>query len=257
MKIVIIGSGNVATHFGISLQEAKHEIMQVYSRSESSAKSLAKKLNCSFTTSISDITAHAEFYLVALSDEAIKPFLKKFEIRNRLIVHTSGSTPLAVFGNKFSQCGVLYPVQTFSKTRKIDFRKVPVCIEGNNDFSKKKIKSIARTLTRQIHFVDSSKRKTIHLAAVFANNFSNHCFVIAEKILSNKNVPFDILRPLIHETAEKVQFDSPADMQTGPAKRGDLSIQEEHVLMLAKRKEFLKIYKLISESISEMSGIRL
>ena len=257
MKIIIIGSGNVATQIGQALKSAGHTILQVYGRNTASAKTLAKKLSCPFTTTISDISGGADFYMVALSDEAIKPFLQKFNIRDQLIFHTSGSVSLSVFGNKYKNCCVFYPVQTFSMKRNVSFKNIPVCLEAANQLTKKKIIALAKTLTTKIHYLDSRQRKIIHLAAVFSNNFSNHLFVIAEHLLAHERISFDVLKPLILETAMKVQHESPTDMQTGPAKRGDASILKEHLEMLKRKKKFREIYMLMSESISEMSGIRL
>ena len=257
MKIVMIGSGNVATQLGLAFTNAGHHVIQVFSRNELSAGMLSKKLSCSFTTNISDISASADVYVIALTDEAIKPFLKKFRIHDKVVIHTSGSVSLSVFGRGYKNYGVLYPVQTFSMKRKVDVSKIPFCIESNNLSSGRKITSLAKTLSSRIHFLNSSERKVIHLAAVFSNNFSNHLFAIAEKMLKQKNVSFDILRPLILETAIKVQHDSPFVMQTGPAKRGDQLVLDAHLKILKQHKRFRQIYKLMSESISDLSGIRL
>jgi predicted short-subunit dehydrogenase-like oxidoreductase (DUF2520 family) len=257
MKIILIGSGNVATHFGKALKASGHSILQVYSRSESSAKSLAKKLSCSYTTDIKKISDKADLFLIAVKDEGIRSFLLKFAKTSKTIVHTSGSVSLKVFGKKFKNCGVVYPVQTFSIHHKVNFKNVPVCIEATNTSTRKKITSLVKTVTGEIHYMNSSQRRKIHLAAVFANNFSNHLFAIAENILAHERISFDLLRPLILETAMKIQQHSPLEMQTGPARRGDSSVIEEHLKMLVDKKQFREIYQLISESISEMSGIRL
>lgn len=256
MKIVLIGSGNVATHLGKALKKAGHNILQVYSRSETSAKTLAKKLSCSFTSDIKSISKKSDIYIVALRDEAIKSFLQKFSSTEKIIVHTSGSVSLKAFGEKFKNCGVLYPVQTFSIKHPVNFKNIPVCIEASNE-NAKKITSLTKTISRKIYSINSEQRKKIHLAAVFANNFSNHLFAIAEDILSDEKISFEILRPLILETARKIQKHSPLEMQTGPAKRGDVSVIEEHLKMLDNKKQFKEIYKLISDSISETSGVRL
>ena len=257
MKIVIIGSGNVATQLGKALKKSGHRILQVYSRNEPAAKLLAKKLSCPFTTTISSIFNDSDAYMVALTDAAIGPFLKMFSIRDKLIFHTSGSISLAVFGNYYKHCSVFYPVQTFSMKREVNFKDIPVCIEASDFLTRKKITALAKTLTSKIHYLDSKQRKVIHLAAVFSNNFSNHLFMIAENLLLHENISFDVLKPLILETVLKVQHESPTDMQTGPAKRGDALVLQEHLKMLSKKKQFREIYKLLSESISEMSGIRL
>ncbi len=257
MKIVLIGSGNVATHLGKALLGADHKILQVFSRSEASAKALAKKLSCDLTTEIKSISRGADFYIIALRDEAIRVFLKEFMITDKTVVHVSGSVPLNVFGKKFKNTGVLYPVQTFSIKRELSFGNVPVCIEAGNETTKKKIKELARTITDEIHFMNSVQRKKVHLAAVFANNFTNHLFTIASSILSDETISFDLLKPIILETALKVQSGSPFEMQTGPAKRGDVSVIEDHLKMLKNKKQFREIYKLLSESIEKVNGMRL
>jgi len=257
LKIVIIGSGNVATQLGKALRAANHKILQVYSRSESSAKTLAKKLSCSYTNDLKSISGQADLYLLAVTDSAIKEVLRDFEIRNATIVHTSGSVSIKAFEKKFKNYGVFYPVQTFSVKHNVNFKNIPVCIEANNPSTKKKITQLAKSITKKIHFINSDQRKKVHLAAVFANNFSNHLFAIAEHMLTHEKISFDLLRPLIPETALKIQHDSPLEMQTGPAKRGDIAVMEDHLKMLSNKKKFKEIYKLISESITEMSGMRL
>ncbi len=257
MKVILIGSGNVATHLGKALNEAGHSILQVYSRGEAGAKSLARKLSCSYTTDIKKISGKGDVYIIAIRDEAIGPFVKKFTSSEKIIVHTSGSVSLSILKSKFRNCGVMYPVQTFSVHRKINLKKVPFCLEAGNDDVKRKITALAKTLSGDIHFINSEQRKKIHLAAVFANNFTNHLFEIAEHLLAREKISFDLLRTLILETAIKVQHHLPGEMQTGPAKRGDKKVINEHLKLLKDRKQFREIYKLISASISDMSGIRL
>jgi predicted short-subunit dehydrogenase-like oxidoreductase (DUF2520 family) len=152
---------------------------------------------------------------------------------------------------------VFYPLQTFSRERNIKLEEVPVLIEGNNSKTVDVIKKIADTITPYVFETDSATRKTIHLSAVIANNFTNHLFVLAEKILAKKNIPFPLLGPLLHETVIKAIQLTPGESQTGPAKRGDTKIIEEHLKMLKKDSSLSKIYKLLSESIEKESGIKL
>jgi predicted short-subunit dehydrogenase-like oxidoreductase (DUF2520 family) len=264
LKIVLLGSGNVATHLGLALKRANHQVLQVYGRNEASVKKLAKKLSCPFTVNSQQVTSEADVYFIAVSDHSIREIASTLKIqntksgtRNPIVIHTSGSVDIDVLKNKFKNYGVLYPVQTFSINRAVDFKTIPVCIEAVDEATRKKITSLAKTITKKIHFINSPQRKQVHLAAVFANNFSNHLFAIAEHLLEKEKIPFDLLRPLILETALKVQHESPLAMQTGPARRGDASTIGAHLKMLNDKKELKKIYKLITESISEMSGIRL
>jgi predicted short-subunit dehydrogenase-like oxidoreductase (DUF2520 family) len=257
MKIILLGAGNVATHLGHALKKAGHDILQVYSRSASSAKELTLKLHVIPVTEVAEISPHADIYMTSISDSSLPAFIKSFPIINKTIVHTSGSVGISVFGKKFKTYGVLYPLQTFSKERKINFAEVPVLLEGNNSKSLGLIKSVADSISPHVFETDSATRKTIHLAAVIANNFTNHLFVQAEKILAKKNIPFPILGPLLHETVIKAIHLSPSESQTGPAKRGDTKIIEEHMKMLKKDSSLSKIYKLMSESIEKESGMKL
>jgi len=257
MKIVLIGAGNVSSHLGPLLKSKGHEIIQVFSRSKKSGQSLAKKLNCQHTVHPHHIQPNGDIYIVALRDEAIAPFLKMISFVPKLIVHTSGSISIKVFPKKMFQCGVMYPLQTFSKSHKVTPEKIPFCIEGNNESSLKKISSLAKTISQSVLVVDSANREYIHLSAVLVNNFSNYLFVMASKILKEKNIPFKILYPLILETVLKVRTDNPIDMQTGPARRGDAVIISKHLKLLKDYPELKKIYKLLSENIEKDFGPRL
>jgi predicted short-subunit dehydrogenase-like oxidoreductase (DUF2520 family) len=257
MKIILLGAGNVATHLGFALKKAGHEILQVYSRSASSSQELSKKLKSKPVTDAAKISSLADFYIISISDSSLPGFIKSFPIKNKTIVHTSGSVGMNVFNKKFQSYGVFYPLQTFSKDRKINLDEVPILIEGNNSKSFDVIKKVADTITPFVFEIDSATRKVIHLSAVIANNFTNHLFVQAEKILAKKNIPFPLLGPLLHETIIKAILLTPGESQTGPAKRGDTKIIEEHLKMLKKDPSLTKIYKLLSESIEKESGIKL
>ncbi len=257
MKIVLIGAGNVATHLGIGFKKAEHSIIQVYSRTAFSADTLAKKLHCKSCTDAKDISDEADLYIISLSDHAVKGFLKSFPLTDKVVAHTSGSLPLNIFGKKFKHCGVIYPVQTFSLNRKVNLTDVPFCIEWSDDEAKKKIGFAVKRLSNTIIHINSSKRKHVHLAAVFANNFGNHLLTISEKLMADAGLAYTILCPLILETALKVQTRNPYYMQTGPARRGDSEIIEAHLKMLGNDKELHTFYKLFTESISELYGIKL
>ena len=257
MKIVMIGAGNLATHFGIALKKSGHEIIQVFSRSSSSAKELSKILKCSFTIESGKISSEGDCYVISISDQAIKEFLKSFNLRNKTVLHTSGSVPMRVFGKKFKDHGVIYPVQTFSKERRIKFKEVPLLIEASNAKTLERLYSLAASVSAFVFQMSSDERKTVHLAAVIANNFTNHLFIQAEKILMKFYSPFPLLGPLLHETVVKALNLSPRAAQTGPAKRGDATIIAEHLKMLNKDASLLKIYQLLSESIEKESGIKL
>ncbi|CAN5578526.1 DUF2520 domain-containing protein [soil metagenome] len=257
MKIVLIGAGNVATHFGLALKKAKHEIVQVFSRSESSSRELARKLKSKYTTDVNNISLSADLYIISISDHAIKGMLKSLSIKNKIIIHTSGSVGINIFGKRFVNHGVIYPLQTFSKERHINFKEVPLLIESNNAKVLAALNAFAYSVSPFVFEMTSADRKTVHLAAVIANNFSNHLFVLAENVLKKKNIPFPLLGPLLHETVIKAIKLTPHDAQTGPAKRGDTKTLEEHLKMLKQDSSLQKIYKLLSESIRRESGMKL
>ena len=251
MKIVLLGSGNVASHLGPILKKKGHKISQLFSHTSSNGIILSKKLKCTFTTNSDQIDPTADLYIVALKDDILASFIKKLLFIPKLIVHTSGSMGIDVFPKKFKSTGVLYPLQSLSKNRKIKPGNIPYCIEGNNPKASNSIRKLALSISSKVYVFNSEERKVIHLAAVFANNFSNYLFILAENILKKKNIPFKILAPLITETAQKALNGAPEKMQTGPAKRGDKDITNKHAELLRYNKEAQKIYRQLSKSITE------
>lgn len=253
-RIVIIGAGNVATHLGQALKDSGNEIIQVYSRTEQSARTLAKKLETVFTTSMIEINKNADIYLLSVSDDAITNILKELSTGNKLLVHTSGFSSMDILSGKSKNCGVFYLLQTFSKSRSVDMKTVPLCIEANSDENYEILKSLANQVSDDVHEVSSEQRRKLHLAAVFACNFPNFMYSVADQLLGDSKIDFDILKPLIKETAEKVQDIKPAEAQTGPAKRGDNSIMDAHLEMLVNYSDFKQIYQLISKEIQRTNN---
>jgi predicted short-subunit dehydrogenase-like oxidoreductase (DUF2520 family) len=188
-------------------------------------------------------------YIIAVKDDVIDEVAKKIKLNNKLVVHTSGSTALHVLKNTSNHYGVFYPLQTFSKNKKVDFKTVPICLEANGNTTLKVLQQLAKTISTDIYNTDFNQRKALHLAAVFACNFTNHLYSISSQLLKKYQLPFDILKPLIQETATKIENNSPAEVQTGPAIRGDKKIMEMQLKMLSTEKEFLQVYKLLSKSI--------
>ena len=255
MKVVIIGSGNVATHLALALQSQGITICQVYSRTISNAEILATKIDAPFTSEISEIYRNADVYIYALNDSSFLKILKKFKLpETALHVHTSGSIPMGDFFGYADKYGVLYPLQTFSKNKTVDFEQVPICIEGITPEVEEEILVIAKLLTTKIYFINSEKRKKLHLAAVFACNFSNYMYDVAYDIVMSAGIDFDILKPLILETAYKVQTMTPKEAQTGPAIRFDEKIINKHLALLNRKKNLKEIYRLLSKSINKKHG---
>lgn len=249
MKIVFLGAGNVATHLAWAFKEKGHEIVQIYSRTELSAQELALQLDTDFCTSPA-LLKEVDMYIYALSDNALQSVIQQVKITSGIHVHTAGSVNMNIFGNKFQNYGVLYPLQTFSKAKEVDFGEVPIFVEGNNDSSSDKLFSLANNLTNKAFKANSNQRIQLHIAAVFACNFSNYFYTLASDILENQALPFDILKPLILETAIKIQTLQPLDAQTGPARRHDTTTMERHLEMIADP-QIKKIYSELSNLISE------
>jgi len=249
MNIVLLGSGNVATQLGRAFKMAGQTIVQVWSRNMDHAKKLADTLASVAISDINDIDLSADLYIIAVKDKAISDLAAKLNIGDKLIVHTSGSTSIHVLDRVSSHTGVFYPLQTFSKNKAVDFRSVPIAIEASNPEDLAAIRAIADRLSERVTELSSAQRKALHVAAVFACNFTNHLMAISQKLLEAENLEFDLLRPLIAETVAKVQLYDPETVQTGPALRGDSEIISSHLIMLEEKPELQELYKLISQSI--------
>lgn len=249
-RVVILGTGNVATHLIQAFEKASNvEVAQVFNRSEKGLESLPFAGN---TTTHINRLLEADCYIISVPDDAVQEFSKSISFSNRLVVHTSGSVSLNELDSK-NRRGVFYPLQTFSKERAVDFSQVPVCIEAENTSDLKALNVLASSVSKSVFEVSSDKRKQLHLAAVFVCNFVNHLYHIGYELSEKNGIPFSILKPLINETAAKIENASPKEMQTGPAKRNDLNTIEKHLNLLEQPLQ-KEIYKLLSQSIQETYG---
>ncbi len=255
-KINIIGTGNVATHLALALTSAGKEVVKIYGRKLQKAIELASKCNALPTSDIKQISDGADLIIIAVSDDALGEILELLPKGNTLAVHTSGSVSMDVLKPCGENIGVFYPLQTFSKDRGINFSEIPLCLETNSVENLELLKSLAISLTDHIYFIDSLQRKKLHLAAVFACNFPNFLYSIAEDLLDENGLSFEIMKPLILETAEKAKAISPSKAQTGPAFREDQKIIDSHLQMLENHKEFQEVYKLLSTKIIELKGTK-
>lgn len=255
MKIVLLGSGNVATQLGPALKEAGHQILQVWSRSEANAKILANKLGVGTEVigQLATVNMNADMYLIAVNDEAIREVAEalSLSIGDRLLVHTSGSTDITLFDGLSSTFGVMWPIQTFSKIKSVDFKRIPIAIEGSSVIVTATLRTIAQSLSEKVVEMSAVQRTFFHIAAVFACNFTNHLYYLADQILQDQHLDFDMLRPLILETAEKVQTNRPIGVQTGPAIRGDQHILDKHLALLKDNLIAFELYRKISECIMQ------
>lgn len=248
-SLVFIGAGNLATRLSIAFLEKGFAIKQVYSRTEKSARKLADKLQTGYTVSPKEIFSDADIYFIALKDSAFEEVLSQIDFQNKMVVHCSGSMPLSSIEKYSENTGAFYPLQTFSKERVVNFSEIPVFIEANSVENEKILQQIGEKLARNVTILNSEKRIHLHVAAVFACNFANHFYSIAAEILKMEELPFDFLRPLILETAQKVQEIHPVSAQTGPALRMDKNIISKHLELLNNTPEFKNLYENVTQSI--------
>lgn len=254
MKITLIGSGNVASHLAKAFHDKGHVILEVFGRSAAAVNRLAKKYKANPVLDIRQINKSADAFIIAVPDHDIPFVARQLPLSDQLIVHTSGTVPLSAFPKKFSNVGIFYPLQTFTTGKRVSYSTIPVCIEAKQKKGERKLHKLATSISENVVLLSSSDRAWLHLAAVMVNNFSNHLSTLAEELLQKKNLPFDLLRPLILETAVKVMKDSPKLVQTGPAKRGDTATLQKHLKMLEKDQLAQAIYLLLSNSIEEHHG---
>jgi predicted short-subunit dehydrogenase-like oxidoreductase (DUF2520 family) len=250
-KIAIVGTGKVAQRLAKRLKAKGVAIAQVYGRNGDAARQLADDLHCEWTSDMGDLAPDTDWLLIAVSDDAIATVAAQLSeaVPLALATHTSGATPGAVLGQYFRRYGVFYPLQSFSVDRQPVWSKIPFCVDAFLPEDTIFLKKMAKIVGNRVYQVNDQQRATLHVAAVFANNFTNHCFSIAEKILDGDDLPFEMLHPLMEETLAKALADSPAKMQTGPAIRGDEATMQRHLELLKAHKGWGAIYRDISEDI--------
>lgn len=253
-RIVIIGSGNVAEALAAAITQSGCNLVQIYGRNRQRIEELSQLFNTPATDSVEDI-AEAEIYLIAVSDRAIGEVCRGLNIPDGAVVaHTAGSIDIDAIPQIISHRAVFYPFQTFTAGRRVDFSSIPILIEASDEYSLGVIKTLAESLSRNVRVADSNIRRRVHLSGVFACNFTNAIYTAAESLISESGLSFDILKPLIIETAHKAaEAASPQDVQTGPALRGDKEVLDKHLTMLSEQERLKEIYKLISEQIWETS----
>lgn len=247
-NITFLGSGNVATHFSVELQKKGYNIIQIWSKTKKSAQELSSKLNCEWTINLADLIK-TDLIIISIKDDAIKQVISEIRDKNIPIIHTSGTTNIDVFKDN-KTCGVIYPLQTLNKKTHINLNEIPLFIEANNKRFEEVLFKIAEDLNKNsITIMKSSDRKVLHLAAIFACNFSNHMITISESITEGYNLDFEVLKPIINQTFKNIQNQSPRLSQTGPAIRRDLKMIQEHLKILKNKPELKALYSLISENI--------
>jgi predicted short-subunit dehydrogenase-like oxidoreductase (DUF2520 family) len=252
MNVSFIGSGNLAWHLAPALDNTDFAVKEIYSPNQKNAGALVEKLYQAKTKPSLDFSiSPSKIFIIAVPDDAIAEVVKNLKLpTNSILVHTSGSQPLSLLGYASTpNIGVFYPLQTFTKAKKIDFKEIPIFVESENSQVEKVLVKMGKAISKKVNKVSSEDRKALHIAAVFASNFTNHMLTIAEDILDKHKLNFELLKPLIVETVNKSLSIGPEKSQTGPAKRGDLEILDHHYEFLKSDEQLAEMYKLISQHI--------
>jgi predicted short-subunit dehydrogenase-like oxidoreductase (DUF2520 family) len=245
ISISIIGSGNVAQHLIKAIEKSDQlELVQVFARNP---EAISHLISSDQITSEIKALKEAHLYIISVSDDAIQSVSNSLVLSDKLVAHTSGSVAMEDLSDS-NRKAVLYPLQTLSKKKGVDFTTVPLCIEAQNEADLHLLTEVAQHLSNHVYQVDSKQRKSLHVAAVFVSNFTNHLYKIGNDICIEHKVPFEILKPLITETAKKIQTLAPADAQTGPAKRNDSTTINKHLAILTDENQ-KEIYKILTKSI--------
>ncbi len=248
MQVVLIGSGNVATTLGRLIKKNNHQVLQVSSRNIAHAKTLADELGATYTDYDGALDKSADLYIFAVSDMALQECVHHFNIPDKLIMHTAGSVSKDVLKNVSYNYGVLYPLQSLRKEM-TEVPEIPFLIDGNNEFVIKSIRDFASTLSSSVQVINDEGRLKLHVAAVIVSNFTNHLYTIAEDFCKNEHISFDLLKPLIMETAARIKNQSPAAVQTGPAVRKDIHTLDKHLKILGNYPKLKTTYLRLTDSI--------
>ena len=252
MKIALIGLGNAGSQLARVLHRKHLGLQAIFSRDAQKVERVGKRMRIFYTNDLAEIPRDLDLYILAVPDGAIGEVAAQLSkwIKGKGVVHVSGSQPSTVLAPYFDKFGVFYPLQTLTKGRKVKFQNIPICIEAQDSVLNQQLLDLGRAISDQVHFIDDEERAWLHVAAVMVNNFTNHLYTLAEKLTQDHDLSFDLLRPLILETAKKVQKLDPKKAQTGPAARGDQETIDKHLRKLEAYPDILKIYKVLSESLN-------
>ncbi len=254
-RIVLLGAGRLATNLGIALTKAGHHVEAVYSRTMTSAETLAQRIGSKATDDLKSLPTDADIYIVSVKDSALRDVVSQLptNCQDALFLHTAGSMSLDVWQGRVSHYGVFYPMQTFSKERIVDFQEIPVFLEASDEQTMTAMWQLAESISQQVYALTTAERKYLHLAAVFACNFANHCYALSADILAQHGLPFSVMLPLIDETARKVHTIPPAEAQTGPAVRWDENVINMQGGLLQDNPMVQHLYEQLSKSIHEQA----
>jgi len=256
-RIAFLGAGNVAWHMAPALAAAGHEVTAIYSRSAASRETLARLLPQAQPLATPDLrTAEVDVVIISVPDAALANVAAALQVApGTLVVHTSGSQPLTLLQPvQGARTGVLYPLQTFSKTKPVGLAEVPLLVEALDEDTLQQVEALAKSISRQVYSVKPEARKQLHLAAVFACNFTNHLLGISRQLLQEAHLPVALLQPLLQETIAKAAQQHPFAVQTGPAVRGDENVLQAHLHMLQQHPRYQELYRQLSRSIQATAG---
>lgn len=245
-RVVIIGAGNVAYHLIRSVTSSGNKLVQICNRTLGNIQNVSQT---NITGNLNAITNDADIYIICVKDIAIAEIASKINLGNKLIVHTSGNRSMDLLKGSSSNYGVFYPIQSFTKNIPINFKKIPLIIEANNDQAQEMLVDFARTISEQVILMNEENRQKLNVAGVFVNNFTNYIYSLAFDYLKNENMDFNILQPLIKNTVDKLSLGNPKDMQTGPAVRNDQETIQAHLALLDDYPQLKDIYKEVTQSI--------
>jgi predicted short-subunit dehydrogenase-like oxidoreductase (DUF2520 family) len=256
-QVSFIGSGNLAWHLAPALDNADFPVQEVFSKNPAHAAMLVERLyEADVKASLDFSTSSSSIFIIATSDDAIEEVVQEIILPDdAVLLHTSGSQPLTILGYAATQnLGVFYPLQTFSKDKKVEFNDVPVFIESANATTDKVLRAMGTALSKNVLPINSFERKALHVAAIFASNFTNHMLLVAQDIMKENGLVYDWLKPLIAEMINKSLSIGPENAQTGPARRGDLEILDKHIEFLHDNPPAAELYKVISQHIIDRYG---
>lgn len=248
MNISIAGAGRVATALAGALKNAGHTIVQITNRDAAKGQALAKNVNAAFCTKVNELLP-VDVLIIAVKDDAIRDVAASVSLPDTIVAHTSGTQSITEISHYHTPAGVFYPLQTFTGFTPVDITQVPLLLEANDEKTLQALMALAKSITPKAHVMDEQQRQWIHVAAVFANNFTNHMYSVSEQLLALHNLPFEVLKPLIQQTASNALQQSPESLQTGPAVRNDMLTIDKHLHLLADHQRLQKIYEVLTESI--------
>lgn len=250
-QIVVIGAGNVATHFAHAFSSNGDKIVQIYSRTIESAHCLAEQFGVGYTNNLACLKTDADIYIFAISDDALFDVALDLKLKDKICFHTSGTVPMDVLAPVTKNYGVVYVPQTFVKYMAMDYSRLPFCIEAANTATLEVLQKMVSNISPKIYTIDGEQRRYLHLASVFANNFGNCINAMAQQIMEQHNLSFEIIHPLIEETARKIQYGNLWNLQTGPAKRGDNGTLDKHRRLLVDNPKYLEAYNVLTQIIED------